>query len=241
MKLMDDARQRELQAERLAAEERMKTLANSMRQQPAPTMSEVIDPTNTRQLLKVDARVYKGGGIGSPGVIGVAGKEPTFASKEDKVRSGKEQLSELLDQVETSYTNLQQANAIPSNERNPLSNIGSSIQSSVIGQIAGRTIGTKEQTERDVIKSSRLMILNALKQATGKSAQELNSNVELKTNLDALSDPTQGYETATRIIDNIRKTYLKTPETSGKSVVREVRLKDGRIGVEYSDGTRGFK
>lgn len=27
----------------------------------------------------------------------------------------------------------------------------------------------------------------------------------------------------------------------GKSIVREVQLKDGRIGVEYSDGTRGYK
>jgi len=31
------------------------------------------------------------------------------------------------------------------------------------------------------------------------------------------------------------------PKGSAKTVVREVKLKDGRIGVEYSDGTRGFK
>lgn len=31
------------------------------------------------------------------------------------------------------------------------------------------------------------------------------------------------------------------PVSAGRTVTREVKLKDGRIGVEYSDGTRGFK
>lgn len=48
--------------------------------QPAPTMSEIVDPTNPGQLIRVDARAYKGGGIGSPGVLGVSGKTPESAS-----------------------------------------------------------------------------------------------------------------------------------------------------------------
>ena len=44
---------------------------------PAPvTVTDVIDPDNAGQMIKVDARTYKGGGIGSPGVIGPSGKEP---------------------------------------------------------------------------------------------------------------------------------------------------------------------
>ena len=31
------------------------------------------------------------------------------------------------------------------------------------------------------------------------------------------------------------------PTPSDKTVIREVKLKDGRIGVEYSDGSRGYK
>jgi hypothetical protein len=31
------------------------------------------------------------------------------------------------------------------------------------------------------------------------------------------------------------------PPSSAKTVIREVKLKDGRIGVEYSDGTKGYK
>jgi hypothetical protein len=34
---------------------------------------------------------------------------------------------------------------------------------------------------------------------------------------------------------------IAAPAAAGKTVVREVPLKDGRTGVEYSDGTRGYK
>jgi hypothetical protein len=43
---------------------------------PAPTITEVVDPTNPGKMLRVDARVYRGGGPGSPGVVGESGKEP---------------------------------------------------------------------------------------------------------------------------------------------------------------------
>jgi hypothetical protein len=39
------------------------------------------------------------------------------------------------------------------------------------------------------------------------SAQQLNSNFELQNALNALSDPQVGFEAATKIIDNLRKTY----------------------------------
>ena len=56
---------------------------------------------------------------------------------------------------------------------------------------------------------------------------------------------------AKRKLDNLKSEYERMQaEWSGKpmppkvvqpTVVREVKLKDGRIGVEYSDGTRGYK
>jgi len=39
----------------------------------APTVTQVVDPTNPNQMISVDARRYQGGGVGSPGVIGVGG------------------------------------------------------------------------------------------------------------------------------------------------------------------------
>ena len=46
---------------------------------PAPSVTQIQDPTNPSQMLTIDARTYKGGGVGSPGVIGLAGKTPGSA------------------------------------------------------------------------------------------------------------------------------------------------------------------
>ena len=46
----------------------------------APTITQIVDPTNPKQMIAVDARRYQGGGVGSPGVIGVGGKEPGVGS-----------------------------------------------------------------------------------------------------------------------------------------------------------------
>jgi len=45
-------------------------------QEKAPVITSVIDPTDPTKMVQVDARTYKGGGVGSPGAIGQSGKEP---------------------------------------------------------------------------------------------------------------------------------------------------------------------
>jgi hypothetical protein len=45
-------------------------------QPAAPTITTIQDPTDPSKSINVDARVYKGGGLGSPGVIGTGIKEP---------------------------------------------------------------------------------------------------------------------------------------------------------------------
>jgi hypothetical protein len=175
----------------------------------APTITQIVDPSDPNKMITIDARRYQGGGAGSPGVIGVSGKEPSAALRENKAEAGKTQLQNIIEDVRAHYDQLNQAGDIPSTQRGALSNIASSTQSSALGQFGGRVIGTESQRARENIKSSRLMLLNALKQATGKSAQELNSNVELKTNLDALSDPTQGYEAAIDILNKLEDVYVR--------------------------------
>ena len=58
-------------------------LANAGRapvQPVAPTITQIVDPTNPNNTITIDARSYKGGGLGSPGVIGAAKPTP-FAEK----------------------------------------------------------------------------------------------------------------------------------------------------------------
>jgi hypothetical protein len=174
----------------------------------APTVTEVIDPKDPTKLLRVDARRYTGGSTGDPGVLGVSGKEPSAALRENKIETGKTLLTDELSNLRAALTKLNETRAIPSTDRGALSNVGSSVSASGLGQATGRVFGTEAQVERDVISSSKLRLVNAIKQATGMSAQQLNSNVELQTMLKSLSDPSQAIEANIRNLDNIQRTYI---------------------------------
>jgi hypothetical protein len=182
----------------------------------APTIAQIVDPANPNQMITVDARRYQGGSVGSPGVIGVGGKEPGAVLRTNKAEAGKTQLADDLDNLRTSFERLNEMRAIPSTGRNVVSNLMSATQASGVGQVLGRAGGTEEQVERDVINSARMRLVNSIKNATGMSAQQLNSNVELQTMLKSISDPGQSVEAALRIIDDIDNAYVKGSGTMPK-------------------------
>ena len=180
----------------------------------APTLTEVIDPDDPKRMLRVDARTYTGGGVNSPGVIGVSGKEPSAAKRASAEEEGRQQFASILDDLRANFDRLNEMRAITSTERGPISNLATSAETMGVGQVASRALGGKAQAIRDEISSSRSMLLSALKKVTGKSASELNSNVELRTFLDSISDPSKSYESAINILDNMEKTYLQGGEPS---------------------------
>lgn len=180
----------------------------------APTLTEVIDPDEPSRMLRVDARTYTGGGVGSPGVIGISGKEPSAARRASVEEEGREQFRSILDDLRANFDKLNRMRAITSTERGPISNVATALETTGIGQVASRAVGGEAQAIRDEISSSRSMLLSALKKVTGKSASELNSNVELRTFLDSISDPSKSYESAINILENMEKTYLRGGGTS---------------------------
>lgn len=180
----------------------------------APTLTEVIDPDDPKRMLRVDARTYTGGGVGSPGVIGISGKEPSAAKRASVEDEGREQFRSIIDDLRANFDRLKEMRAITSTERGPISNVATALETTGVGQVASRAVGGKAQAIRDEISSSRSMLLSALKKVTGKSASELNSNVELRTFLDSISDPAKSYESAINILDNMENTYLRGGETS---------------------------
>lgn len=175
----------------------------------APSITQIVDPTDPNRMITVDARRYQGGGAGAPGVIGVAGKEPSAALRTNKIEEGKTQLQDDLDNLRASFNRLNDMAALPSTQRGTLSNIMSATQGSTVGQMLGRAGGTEAQVERDVISSAKQRLLTAIKNATGMSAQQLNSNMELQAMLRSLSDVSLGYEASMRIIDDIEDAYVK--------------------------------
>jgi hypothetical protein len=175
----------------------------------APSITQIVDPSNPSRMITIDARRYQGGTVGSPGVIGVGGKEPSASVRENKAEAGKTQLADDLENLRSSFLQLDKLQAIPSTQRGVVSNIMAGTAATGLGQAAGRLVGTEAQVEREVINSARSRLVNSIKNATGMSAQQLNSNVELQTMLKSISDPGQPIEAALRIIDDIENAYVK--------------------------------
>jgi len=175
------------------------------REPAAPTITQIQDPTNLGQMITIDARRYQGGGVGSPGVIGASGKAAPAAAAAVKQEQGVSKADDILSTLESAYAQLRERKAIPSEKTNALTNIWASIAASAPGQVAGRTVGTAAQTQRDIIQSSRNQLLLAIKDATGLSAQQLNSNMELQTWLSSLTDPTRSIEANEAILQNVRR------------------------------------
>jgi hypothetical protein len=72
-------------------------------------------------------------------------------------------------------------------------------------------VGTSTQAKRDELNSVRLQLFNAVKEATGMSSTQLNSNVELQTWLKSLGSDTMSKEANLAILNNIENRYLKNP------------------------------
>jgi hypothetical protein len=181
--------------------------------EPAPVRATIQDPNKPNQNLVVDMRSYRGGGAGAPGVLGVAGEQAGVVRQENKQEVARSQLNDTLDTMSGLYDELNRLKGLTSQERGPVSNLASYVAGTLPGQVLGQAFGTQEQSVRDLIKSARFTLVQQIKNATGMSAQQLNSNFELQNALNALSDPQVGYEAATKIIDNLRKTYGLGGET----------------------------
>ena len=129
--------------------------------------------------------------------------------KAEKAAEGQIALADTLSTAETLVKDLAKMGGMTSTSKAPLANLVTSLQTGTVGQLAGRTFGTTEQAKRDELKSVRLQLLNAVKEATGMSAQQLNSNVELKTYLDSLGSEGMTKEANLAILDNLSRRYLK--------------------------------
>lgn len=131
----------------------------------------------------------------------------------DKIAEGQEGLENTLSVAKTLITDLEKMGGMTSTSKGPLANLITSLQTGTIGQKSGQLFGTETQAKRDELKSVRLQLLNAVKEATGMSATQLNSNVELKTWLDSLGSEGMTKEANLAILNNISNRYLKGTKT----------------------------
>ena len=114
---------------------------------------------------------------------------PAVLKREDaKVAKaeGKASLDDTVARAEKIVEDLTAGGGMTSTKKGGISNMITSLQASGLGQTLGSIVGTNSQALRDQYSSLRLQLLNDVKSATGMSATQMNSNVELQTWLSSL-------------------------------------------------------
>lgn len=134
----------------------------------------------------------------------------------EKIAEGKESLSDTVEVAKTLVSDLAKSGGMTSTSNGPLSNLITSLGTGTVGQVGGRVFGTANQAKRDELNSVRLQLFNSVKEATGMSASQLNSNVELKTWLSSLGGADMTKEANEAILNNISNKFLKgMPKATG--------------------------
>ena len=130
---------------------------------PAVTTAVVQDPSNPGRQLTVDARTYRGGSLGAPGVVGVSGKLGDAAKVEQKLSVEKPQaklrvdtMIQNMDKLDTAIKELNKDPGLPN----------------ITGTFYGRTpnvtnTATGAQAQLDSIKSQIFVsALQAMREAS---------------------------------------------------------------------------
>jgi hypothetical protein len=120
---------------------------------------------------------------------------PAQQARAEGQRSARDMLSQELNTVMGYYEGLNRMGAMTSPSRAAAANVAAAARATGVGQTAERFLGTEAQTLRDNISNARLRILNHVKNATGATASQMNSNMELQAWLNALTNPQQSIET----------------------------------------------
>lgn len=128
---------------------------------------------------------------------------------------GRKQVSTIIKKIRNAYEQLEKREAIASEKRGGFANVMDYFATSSLGREAQKALGTSASKYLSEIVNSRKLLATAIKNATGMSAQEMNSNVELQLTLDALTDPTQGIEAARSTLDTLEELYgVPAPRTA---------------------------
>jgi hypothetical protein len=174
-----------------------------------PQLTVIADPDDPARSLRVDLREYRGGGMGSPGVVGLAPRSASEATAgaraqgaTEQRQQGQAQLGEVIGTLRDAYGRLDAIGAMVRSDRNPAQNVVARARASAPGQLAEGFAGTEAQSIRDELGSLRLQLVLGIQRATGASARSLDSDRELQTWLNAVTNPTQSKEAVEKILNN---------------------------------------
>jgi hypothetical protein len=129
------------------------------------------------------------------------------AEKEQTKTEAKDQLTATVEQLKKNYDTLLSEGGIVSTKSGTMANVGAAISGSGLGRMVGGAVGTKTQEQRQAIEQTRPLLLNLIKNATGMSAQQMNSNAEMQLYLNAATNPNLSYEANMEALANLDRLF----------------------------------
>lgn len=113
------------------------------------------------------------------------------------------QLDDIVASLNAQYDALEKNGGIVSTDKGTLSNLAASAEASALGQYVGKALGTQNQSARNQIGMTRPQLLMAIKNASGMTARQLDSNADLKLWLQAATDPQLDVQANRAALNNI--------------------------------------
>jgi hypothetical protein len=129
------------------------------------------------------------------------------ALKEHDTELGQQTVHGVVASLRDQYNQLNESGGITSTEKGPLENVVAGVSSSAGGQMGGKIFGTKNQSLRNTIAQQRPILMQAIMKATGMTARQMDSNVELKLWLSTATDPTLDYQTNMKALEMLENLY----------------------------------
>ncbi len=134
-----------------------------------------------------------------------AGKREKDADKEALRLQSREDAVGLINEMRENFRRLNEGGGVSSTANSSLTNMGAAIGSSAFGQTFGRMVGTDNQSLRNSINNARPVLVALLAKSLSMSAQQINSNAELKLWLDAATDPSKDLQANYAALDRLEK------------------------------------
>ena len=187
------------------------TIANAI----AQTAAAAAQPTiiKPKQTIRQPVAVIKDGVVTLVPPEQAVGMTPATPGAEKALektviaKEGKESVNRVLGTLHSEYSNLVKSGGITDTRRSTEENIAARTGASGVGQLTGSFTGSEAQSFRDTIEQTRPLLLTAIMKATGLSATQLNSNVELQTYLKTATDPKVSIQSNVKALNNISQMF----------------------------------
>jgi hypothetical protein len=120
----------------------------------------------------------------------------------------------VIDSLREQYAKLNDMGGITNTEKGMAQNIVPGVAATTPGQLTGKLLGTKAQSLRNTIAQQRPLLMQAIMKATGMTAKQMDSNVELKLWLSTATDPTLDLQSNMKSLDMLQQLYGQELDTT---------------------------